>query len=92
LVLFCLRGLRGQMAWNTKPLAVAFWSFNIGLAMIVLLPLLMHGQMQLLATLEHGCPYARSAEPCRSRSWNCWYGCGCHGTPCSASESWYWPG
>ena len=62
LMLFCLRGLRGQMEWNTGALKVSFWSLNIGLALMGLLTLLPLGVMQLLATIEHGYAYARSAE------------------------------
>ncbi|MEO6263697.1 MAG: nitric-oxide reductase large subunit [Luteimonas sp.] len=62
LVLFCLRGLRGQMVWDTRPLKVSFWALNIGLALMAVLTLLPLGTMQLLATLEHGYAYARSAE------------------------------
>lgn len=62
LVLFCLRGLRGQMRWNTRLLSTAFWSLNIGLALMALLTLLPLGTMQLLAAIEHGYHYARSAE------------------------------
>ena len=62
LVLFCLRGLRGQMVWDSRPLRVAFWSLNIGLALMALLTLLPLGTLQLLAAIEHGYAYARSAE------------------------------
>ena len=62
LVLFCLRGLRGQMAWDARPLKVAFWCLNIGLVLMALLTLLPLGTMQLLAAIEHGYAYARSAE------------------------------
>ncbi len=62
LVLFCLRGLRGQMQWDTRALKVAFWAFNIGLAMMAAFTLLPLGVMQLLAAIEHGYYYARSAE------------------------------
>ncbi|KAB8163589.1 nitric-oxide reductase large subunit [Lysobacter maris] len=62
LVLFCLRGLRGQMAWNTGALKLAFWSLNIGLALMALLTLLPLGTMQLIAAIEHGYAHARSAE------------------------------
>lgn len=62
LVLFCLRGLRGQMRWDTGSLKVAFWALNIGLALMALLTLLPLGTMQLLAAIEHGYAYARSAE------------------------------
>ncbi|MFC5578400.1 nitric-oxide reductase large subunit [Lysobacter niabensis] len=62
LVLFCMRGLRGQMVWDVRPLKVAFWCFNIGLAMMAVFTLLPLGTMQLLAAIEHGYAYARSAE------------------------------
>jgi nitric oxide reductase subunit B len=62
LMLFCLRGLRGQMVWNTKMLKIAFWSFNIGLSMMAVFTLLPLGIMQLIAAIEHGYAYARSAE------------------------------
>ncbi len=62
LVLFCLRGLRGQVIWNTKLLKLSFWSLNIGLALMGVLTLLPLGTMQLLAAIEHGYWYARSAE------------------------------
>ena len=62
LVLFCLRGLRGQMVWDTGALKLSFWALNIGLALMALLTLLPLGTMQLLAAIEHGYAYARSAE------------------------------
>ncbi len=62
LVLFCLRGLRGQMVWDTKALKISFWSLNIGLALMGVLTLLPLGTMQLLAAIEHGYWYSRSAE------------------------------
>jgi len=62
LALFCLRGLRGQMHWNTRALKLSFWALNIGLALMALLTLLPIGTMQLLAAIEHGYAYARSAE------------------------------
>ena len=62
LVLFCMRGLRGQMHWNTGALKLSFWALNIGLALMAVLTLLPLGTMQLLAAIEHGYWYARSAE------------------------------
>ena len=61
LVLFCLRGLRPGLMWNERLLATTFWSLNIGLALMALLTLLPLGTMQLLAAIEHGYWYARSA-------------------------------
>ncbi len=62
LMLFCLRGLRAQMNWDTRPLKVAFWSLNIGLSLMALLTLLPIGILQLIAAISHGYAYARSAE------------------------------
>jgi nitric oxide reductase subunit B len=62
LVLFCLRGLKPGLLWNERLLATTFWSLNIGLALMALLTLLPLGTMQLLAAIEHGYWYARSAE------------------------------
>ena len=62
LMLFCLRGLRGQMSWDARPLQVSFWTLNIGLSLMGLLTLLPLGILQLRASLEHGYAHARSAE------------------------------
>jgi nitric oxide reductase subunit B len=62
LVLFCLRGLKPGLVWNERLLRTTFWSLNIGLALMALLTLLPLGTMQLLAAIEHGYWYARSAE------------------------------
>jgi nitric oxide reductase subunit B len=62
LTLFCLRGLRAESVWNTRLLKVSFWSLNGGLALMAVLTLLPLGTLQLLATIEHGYAYARSAE------------------------------
>jgi len=61
-MLFCLRALRPGMAWKNAPLSIAFWSINIGLALMVLLSLLPIGLMQAWASVEYGTWYARSAE------------------------------
>jgi nitric oxide reductase subunit B len=62
LVLFCMRGLRGHLQWHTGALKTAFWCLNIGLALMAALTLLPLGTMQLLAAIEHGYWYARSAD------------------------------
>jgi nitric oxide reductase subunit B len=43
-------------------LKTAFWALNIGLALMALTTLLPLGTLQLLAAIEHGYWYARSAE------------------------------
>lgn len=62
LMLFCLKGLATHKEWRTGALAYAFWSINIGLALMVCLSLLPVGVMQALASMKHGMWYARSAE------------------------------
>ncbi|GIU19073.1 nitric-oxide reductase large subunit [Shewanella colwelliana] len=62
LMLFCLRGLSGQIQWNEKLLKGAFWSLNIGLAAMVFMSLLPVGITQFFAVLENGYWFARSPE------------------------------
>jgi len=62
LVLFCLRGMKPELAWHDGILKASFWCLNIGLALMALLTLLPLGTLQLFAALEHGYWYARSAE------------------------------
>ena len=62
LMLFCLKGLTVHQNWRTGSLAFAFWSINLGLALMVLLSLLPVGLLQTWASVEHGTWYARSAE------------------------------
>ena len=62
LVLFCLRGMRPDLKWDERVLKISFWCFNIGLAMMALFTLLPLGTLQLLAAINHGYWYARSAE------------------------------
>ncbi len=62
LVLYCLRGLTDIARWNQKLLKTAFWSLNIGLAMMTFLSLLPQGVLQAYASIEHGYSFARSAE------------------------------
>jgi len=62
LMLFCLRGLTSRCVWKNGALVLAFWSINIGLALMVLLSLLPVGLMQTWASVEKGTWYARSAE------------------------------
>lgn len=62
LVLFCVRGMKPDLHWNERLLAISFWTFNIGLALMAVLTLLPLGTMQLIAAIDHGYWYARSAE------------------------------
>jgi nitric oxide reductase subunit B len=62
LLLFCLRGLYERSRHADRILAPAFWSFNIGLAMMVFLSLLPAGIYQAWHSLTTGLWYARSPE------------------------------
>jgi nitric oxide reductase subunit B len=62
LMLFCLRGFSLDRVWNSKLLAVGFWSLNAGLVLMVTLSLLPVGLMQTWASMHQGLWYARSAE------------------------------
>ncbi|XZG69318.1 nitric-oxide reductase large subunit [Chitinibacteraceae bacterium HSL-7] len=66
LMLFCLRGLYPRENWNDKPLAVAFWALNIGLAMMVFMSLLPAGIYQAYHSVATGLWFARSAEVVQS--------------------------
>jgi nitric oxide reductase subunit B len=62
LMLFVLKGLTGRRIWKDGVIKFAFWSINIGLALMVLISVLPIGLMQTLASVEHGLWWARSAE------------------------------
>jgi nitric oxide reductase subunit B len=62
LMLFVLRGLYPDRHWNEKLLALAFWGMNIGLALMVIVSVLPIGILQVIACMEYGYWYARSAE------------------------------
>ena len=62
LMLFCLRGLKVHTKWNEGVLKLTFWSLNVGLVGMALMTLLPLGSMQLIAAIENGYWYARSAE------------------------------
>jgi nitric oxide reductase subunit B len=59
-ILFCCRYLVAQRAWNVRLLRRAFWSINVGLALMVVIDLLPVGAHQLALVLEHGFWFARS--------------------------------
>ena len=62
LMLFCLRGLKPDLVWNEKLLKTSFWALNLGLIGMSLLTLLPLGILQVIASVEHGYWYARSAD------------------------------
>lgn len=73
-ILFCLRFLTHQDAWNPKLVRIAFWSINGGLLLMVVLDLFPAGIHQLVVVMENGYWYGRSQEfiqsvPFQSMTW-----------------------
>ena len=62
LMLFVLRDMQVNSVWKDKWLGFAFWSINIGLALMVLISVLPVGLAQTVASVQDGLWYARSAE------------------------------
>lgn len=62
LMLFCLRGMKPQYKWNDRWMSWAFWSLNIGLAMMIVFALLPAGLWQAYNASIHGYWFVRSAE------------------------------
>ncbi|MBS0446870.1 MAG: nitric-oxide reductase large subunit [Proteobacteria bacterium] len=67
LMLFCLRGLFDRALHADRLLKPAFWSLNIGLAMMVFLSLLPAGIYQAYEAISKGLWYARSPEVIHSK-------------------------
>ena len=62
LMIFCLRGMAPDYEWNHRWMNRAFWSLNIGLAMMILFALLPAGLWQTYNASLYGYWYARSAN------------------------------
>ena len=62
LMLFVLKGLAARNIWKEKVIRFAFWSINVGLALMVLLSVLPVGLAQTVASVQEGLWYARSHE------------------------------
>ena len=62
LMLFVLRDMDTSTIWKDKWIKFAFWSLNIGLALMAFISILPVGLAQTFASINHGLWYARSAE------------------------------
>jgi nitric oxide reductase subunit B len=60
LLLFSMRGIVTEKAWDTRLLSISFWSTNIGLLLMFVGTLLPIGIMQSLDNLDNGFWHARS--------------------------------
>jgi len=61
LMLFSLRGLTPDRAWDGRLLSWGFWGLNVGLVLMLVLSLIPSGFYQFTQSLEHGTWFARSA-------------------------------
>ncbi len=66
LMLFALRGMTPERAWDSKWLGRGFWGLNLGLSLMLVLSLIPCGLYQITQSLEHGTWYARSAAVVQS--------------------------
>jgi nitric oxide reductase subunit B len=62
LMLFVLRTMDAESKWKNGTIRFAFWSINIGLALMVFISVLPVGLAQTWVSVKHGLWYARSAE------------------------------
>ncbi|MCK9421056.1 MAG: nitric-oxide reductase large subunit [Bacteroidales bacterium] len=62
LMLFVMKSMDPEKEWNTKWIKFAFWSINIGLALMVLISVLPVGLAQTWVSVKTGMWFARSAE------------------------------
>lgn len=62
LMLFVLKSMEPNREWNEKWIRFAFWTINIGLALMVLISVLPVGLAQTWVSVKTGMWYARSAE------------------------------
>ena len=62
LMLFVLKSMDPDSQWKQKTIRFAFWSINIGLALMVLISVLPVGLAQTWVSVKTGMWYARSAD------------------------------
>jgi nitric oxide reductase subunit B len=74
LMLFALREITPDRAWDEKNLNFSFWWINAGLVVMMVCALIPNGFYQLVQSVNHGTWYARSAEVISSpwMQWTVW--------------------
>nr|RNJ70849.1 MAG: nitric-oxide reductase large subunit [Leptolyngbya sp. IPPAS B-1204] len=74
LMLFALREITPDRAWDEKNLNFSFWWINVGLVVMMVFGLIPNGFYQLVQSVNHGTWYARSAEVISSpwMQWTVW--------------------
>lgn len=69
-MLYCCQHLFARSSWNARLVRFVFWSFQVGLVLMMFLALFPLGVYQLLVVLEHGFWYARSQEVIQGSIWS----------------------
>lgn len=74
LMLFALREITPDHAWQEKLLTTSFWTINGGLGIMMVFGLIPNGFYQLVQSVNHGTWYARSAAVIHSpwMEWTVW--------------------
>ncbi|KAI9134636.1 nitric-oxide reductase large subunit [Acaryochloris sp. CCMEE 5410] len=74
LMLFALREITPDHAWDEKNFNFSFWWINGGLGIMMVFGLIPNGFYQLVQSINHGTWYARSAEVINSpwMHWTVW--------------------
>lgn len=74
LMLFALREITPDEAWDEKGFNFSFWWINIGLVIMMVVGLIPNGFYQLVQSVNHGTWYARSPEVIGSAwmQWTVW--------------------
>ncbi len=74
LMLFALREITPDRAWDERNLNFSFWWINGGLVAMMVFGLIPNGFYQLVQSINHGTWYARSAEVISSpwMQWTVW--------------------
>jgi nitric oxide reductase subunit B len=66
LMLFALRGMTPDRAWDARWLRFGFWGLNLGLVAMLVFSLIPSGLYQVAQSLQHGTWFARGAEVVQS--------------------------
>jgi nitric oxide reductase subunit B len=74
LMLFALREITPDHAWEEKLLTISFWTINGGLGIMMVFGLIPNGFYQLVQSVNYGTWYARSAAVIHSpwMEWTVW--------------------
>jgi len=69
-MLYCCQHLFARASWNAKLIRFVFWSFQVGLVLMMFLALFPLGVYQLIVVLEDGLWHARSQEIIQGSIWS----------------------